>query len=204
MMDNSYELLPLRRNLLEFAASRKTDEITREIVRWQVAPVSTSSAEMSARLNALGSYSLFDAFVFIGVHHWDLDVFSNLPSLPHLSRLFPDRLKKVWDALSTANVPLAAEGYKGPDPEFDDQDFYRRSIAWIENKMFLGLGRLLIIFTPTQPRALSSHPLLKIYAVHIFSSVKAMDALAADRQDFSLDLTRYHNEGAGVLCAPWR
>lgn len=199
MMDNSYELLPLRRNLLEFAASRKTDEITREIVRWQVAPVSTSSAEISARLNALGSYSLFDAFVFIGVHHFNLDIFSDLPSIPNLSGLFPDRLRTVWDALSGAQVPLATEGYKGPDPEFDDQDIYRRSIAWIENKdvsRFRAVADHLYTNATSRPiKSAVVEDLCRTY----FSTLKSIDELAADRQEFAVDLTRYNNEGAGVF-----
>lgn len=199
MMDNSYELLPLRRNLLDFAASRKTDNITREVVRWQVSPISTSSAELSARLNALASYSLFDAFVFLGVHHVNLDIISRLPNFPTTTGLFPENLMGAWEVLSASRIPDIADGYKGLDPEFEDLDFYRRSIAWIENREVARFRAVADhLYTNASARPIKS-PLIEELSSEYFSTVGSIENLAIERQEFSLDLGKYHNAGAGVL-----
>lgn len=199
MMDNSYELLPLRRNLLDFAASRKTDEITREIVRWQVSPVSTSSIELSARLNALASYSLFDAFVFLGVHHLNLDILSGLPLVPATAGLLPESLSEAWEALSVSQIPDIADGYKGLDPESEDLDFYRRSIAWIENKEVSRFRAVADhLYTNAIARPIRS-PLIEELSREYFSTVGSIEELAVERQEFALDLGKYNNAGAGVF-----
>ncbi|MBD9638458.1 hypothetical protein IB277_19325 [Ensifer sp. ENS07] len=196
MMDDSYELLSLRRNLLEFATSKKTDEITREIVCWQVGPISTTSSELSARLNALGSYSLFDAFAFIAIHHLNLDVLATLPLLPTTNGLIPDCLEKAWYALSESPVPDTG-GYSDEDPEFEDLVFYRRSIAWLENRAVTRFRAIADhLYTNVTARPLKP-PLIEQLSQEYFAAIEKVEDLASERDGFALDLSKYNNSSAG-------
>ena len=200
MMRDSYEFIPLRRNLLEFANSKGVKTFTRDIVSWQFRPIRFIRDDLSSQLQSHGLLSAVDALVFLFVHRYNIDIFGRLGLGDLVDKYIPAPLRDEWIKLADATCPTKDMKFDSDEPEFNDFVFYRRSIAWIEyksvSKFRNGIDPLYLENT-TKDR-LTNGPAREFLASY-FKDNRSLKSIVNAPTNFSISLDRYNNDQAGVL-----
>ena len=200
MMGDLYEFLPLRKNLLDFATSKAIRAHTRDILHWQFRPIRFLRNDLASQLQSQGLTSLIDVFLFLAIHRYSVNVFSQLGVDILVDKYIPQSLRDAWNKLSAGECPSKRMKFKSSQPEFNDYTFYRRSLAWIEYKNIAvfrnGVDPLYV--ENTAKDHITNDPAID-YLENYFEGVRSLESLAGRANDYRLSLEKYDNEHAGVF-----
>lgn len=200
MMGDSYDFIPLRRNLLEFANSKIAKPITRDIVNWQFRPIRFIQADLASQLQSHGRLSVLDVFVFVCLHRFNVDIFNRLRLNGLVDKFISPALRKEWLKLSESTCPSGRIAFKSEEKEFHDFNFYRRSLAWIEYKTvsLFRNGVDPLYLENTSPNNITNEPAVEFLEKY-FRKASRLELIVDPPSELSLSLTRYSNAHAGTF-----
>src|ERR1700730_14338582 len=199
MMDEVYPFITLRKNILDCLDPRQNSPISHDIVNSLFRPIRSQRRDLAAQMQSHGMFSVLDVTMFMFIHRYNVAIFEAVGVANIMDRYIDQHLYQRWIQLATSGCP-SSYVVSSDDPEFDDETFYRRSIAFIEyssvSQFRNGIDPY-YIDNKSQPIIRSIESLT--FATAYFRRATSLSAISAEPRAFKMRLDKYENASAGAF-----